>query len=250
MPSPSRSRTAALTLALALLAPCAHAEIVPAAKAADHVGKSLTVEGRIVATYDSPLATVLAFAPNFAGFTATILAGDRSKFPTDLEARYGGRLVQITGSITAYRGKPEMTVRDPSQLTLVVDPNATPTPAAVPTPAAPLAAVSPNPDLAQMRETLLAIEDRLGSLEARMVAIEQVLATQADEARALQATRPTPAARVRGLGLGVSASRVRAALGSPNEVRHGVDGSEVWLYGTGRTVSFDPDNRVVAWTGF
>lgn len=247
---PSRSRIAALTLALALIAPHAHADIVPAAKAADHVGKEVTVEGRVVATYDSPLATVLAFAPNFAGFTATILAGDRPKFPTDIEAHYRGRLVQLTGPITAYRGKPEMTVRDPSQLTLVVDPNTTPTPAAAPTRAAPLVVLSPNPDLEQMRETLAAIEDRLGGLEARLVTIERVLATQAADAQAAQATFPTPAARVRGLGLGVSAAGVRAALGQPNEVRRGVDGSDVWLYGTGRTVSFDTNGRVVAWTGF
>ena len=62
--------------------------------------------------------------------------------------------------------------------------------------------------------------------------------------------RPTPVSRVAGLGVGATGRSVRQALGAPNEVRRGPSGNEVWLYGTGRTVTFDADGRVVAWTGF
>ncbi len=244
-----RSRLAALTTLLLLVALGAAAETVPVGKATDYVGKDVTIEGRVVATYESPLATVLAFGPNFAGFTASILAGDRPKFPSDLDARYRGRLVQVTGTINAYRGKPEMTIHEPSQLALVVDPNASPSPAAGPS-VVPLVVIPPSTDLAQIRESLAAIEERLGALEGRFTTVEQALATQADQARAAAATRPTPVANVRGLGIGASPADVRAALGRPEDVRNGLNGAEVWMYGTGRTVTFDDTGRVVAWTGF
>jgi hypothetical protein len=222
-------------------------ETVPAAKAHDYVGKDVTVEGRVVAMHDSPLASVIAFQQNFAGFTATILAGDRAKFPTDLESRYSGRVVQVSGTITAYRGKPEMTLHDPSQLTLVVDPNLTATPVAPPTPAGP---PTPSADVEELRRDVANLDDRMGALEQRLGAIEQLLAGQAAQADAFRATYPTPVSAVAGLGIGAGPGSVRQALGPPNEVRRGVGGAEVWNYGTGRTVTFDSAGRVTSWTGF
>ncbi len=236
-----------LVLAFSGVARRAGAEIVPAARAHDFVGRDVTVEGRVVAMHDSPLASVIAFAPNFAGFTATILAGDRAKFPGDLEARYRGRVVQVTGTITAYRGKPEMTLHDPGQLTLVVDPNLTATPAAAPTPLAP---PSPSVDVEELRRGMAELDERMAAMETRLATIEQMLAGQAARADAYRATMPTPVSGVAGLGIGASAVAVRQALGPPNEVRRGVQGAEVWNYGTGRTVTFDGAGRVVSWTGF
>jgi hypothetical protein len=50
---------------IALVASClarrAGAEMVPASRANDYVGREVTVEGRVVAMHDSPLASVLAF---------------------------------------------------------------------------------------------------------------------------------------------------------------------------------------------
>lgn len=220
---------------LASLAMPALGEVVPASRAGDYVGHDVTIEGRVVAAYESPLATVLAFAPNFAGFTARILAADRAKFPADLDARYRGKVVQLTGSVTAYRGKPEMQVHDPSQLTLVVDPNATATPQATRSAPAP----TPNAEIEEMRRTLAALEEHVAALEARLAGMEQTIAAQN--------APPPPPTR---LALGADAAAVRASLGSPHEVRRGADGGEVWIYGTGRTVTFDSGGRVVLWTGF
>jgi len=225
----------------------AGAETVPAGRAHDFVGREVTVEGRVVAMHDSPLASVIAFQQNFAGFTATILAGDRAKFPPDLESRYSGRLVQVSGTITAYRGKPEMTLHDPSQLTLVVDPNLTATPAAAPTPAAP---PTPLADIEELRRGMATLDDRMNALEQRLGAIEQLLAGQAAQADAYRAVLPTPVSAVAGLGIGSGPGAVRQALGPPNEVRRGVQGAEIWNYGTGRTVTFDSAGRVTSWTGF
>jgi hypothetical protein len=230
------------TLVLALLATLsssAAAEIVPVSRAGEFVGRQVTVEGRVVAAYDSPLATVLAFAPNFAGFTATILAGDRGKFPGDVEQRYRGRLVQLTGPVTAYRGKPEMRVRDPSQVSFVVDPNVSATPPASPTPAA---LATPHADVEELRRAVAILEDHVATLEARLAGAEQALAAQAAQTAWLE--------RARGLDVGANAATVRATLGKPIVVQQGASGSEVWSYGTGKTVTFDVSGHVLSWTGF
>ena len=88
----------------------------PAAGPATTSGQDVTIEGRVTAIHESPLATVIAFGQNFAGFTATILAADRDKFPSDLDARIRDRVVRVSGTVTTYRGKPEMALRDPAQL--------------------------------------------------------------------------------------------------------------------------------------
>ncbi len=222
-------------LLVGCLATPALAEVVPVSRASEYVGHDVTIEGRVVAAYDSPLATVLAFAPNFAGFTAAILARDRPKFPADVDARYRGKLVQLTGSVTAYRGKPEMQVRDPSQLTLVVDPDVTPTPQAT----RPAPAPTPNAELEEIHRALAALEEHIAALEARLAGVERTLAAE---------TAPPP--RPTGLAIGADAAAVRTAIGSPREVQRGADGGEVWIYGTGRTVIFDRSGRVVLWTGF
>jgi hypothetical protein len=226
---------AALVLVAGVAAP-ARAETISPSKAGDYVGREVTIEGRVVATHASPTATVVAFAPNFAGFTATILAADRAKFPPDFEDRYNGRLVQLTGRVAAYRGKPEMTIRDPSQLAIVVDPNVTATAAASPRPSP---APTPRVDVEELQRIVVGLEERVAALEARLFAAEQALSSPAPEVG-----RPPR------FGVGASASMVRAALGDPAEIRRRGNLGDIWLYASGRSVTFDSSGRVVAWTGF
>jgi hypothetical protein len=144
------------------------APVIAGSRAREYVGQAVTIEGRVAAIHESPLASVLAFAPNFAGFTATILAGDRDKFPSDLETRLRDRLVRVNGTVTAYRGKPEMALRDPSQL-ILAPPPAAGSVAALPAPA-PVA--SPDGALDEIRRALMRIEGRLESLDGRLRAVE------------------------------------------------------------------------------
>jgi len=51
-----------------------------------------------------------------AVFTAVIYGNDRSKFGTP-EASFRGKRICVTGHISNYRGKPEIVLTDPSQLT-------------------------------------------------------------------------------------------------------------------------------------
>jgi hypothetical protein len=49
-------------------------------------------------------------------FTAVVFGSNRAKFGTP-EARLQGKRVCVSGAIRDYRGKPEIILRDPSQLT-------------------------------------------------------------------------------------------------------------------------------------
>jgi len=158
---------------------------IAGSRAGDYVGQDVTIEGRVAAIHESPLATVLAFAPNFAGFTATILAADRDKFPSDLEARLRDRLVRVSGTVTAYRGKPEMALRDPSQLVLAPPPAPGSVAAVRPAPAA---VATPDAAAEEMRRALGRIEARLDSIDARLRAVEQQ--SEAGDEQEAPATRP------------------------------------------------------------
>ena len=152
--------------------PAATGPTIAGNRAGDYVGQDVTVEGRVAAIHESPLATVIGFAPNFAGFTATILAADRDKFPSDLEARVRNRVVRVSGTVTAYRGKPEMALRDPAQL--ILTPPAAPgsITAPMPTPAAAAAVAPTDAAMQELRRALARIEARLESLEDRLTTLE------------------------------------------------------------------------------
>jgi hypothetical protein len=238
-------RRAVLLVAVALLmsnATLARAgsDPVPASLAAQHVGTEATVEGRIVATHTSPLATVLGFAPNYAGFTATILTADRAKFPSDIDQRCRGKLVRVTGLVTAYRGKPEMTLREPSQLLVVPAPNQTPIPleaiAAEPSPAVP----TPDRAVQEIAQGMALISQRLSAMEARVTALE----------RALAAGQTVASEQAPSLTVGETPDVVRGALGNPVAIDRGREGGTVWRYDDGHSVTFDRGGRVLGWTGF
>jgi len=239
-----------LALALSVLvAAGAGAEPVPGSRAADYVGKEATIEGRVLATHSSPLATVLAFAPNFSGFTAKILAADRPKFPSDIERQYRDKLVRVTGLVTAYRGKPEMTIHEPSQLVMVQGTEATPAAGKLAGPAP-----SPSPDAAmeETRRVLAALEERLGALEGRLAGIEQSLEPRlaALEQSLAQRVEVARSERSPALAPGLRASEVRALIGNPAQITRGPEGEFFWLYGGGRSLTFDRGGRLVGWTGF
>jgi hypothetical protein len=236
-----RAVRAAFAAGLAVLAVTYDAragDTVPVSRAADHVGKETTIEGRVVATYASPLATVLAFAPNFAGFTASVLAGDRLKFPPDFDQRCRDRVVRVTGIVTTYRGKPEMTLREPSQLLVIPAPGASPVLAeAIVT--APSVVATPDRAREDASRRLADLEERLDALESRLAAIERGL----DRAAAAAEERPT-------LRIGAPARAVRALLGDPLEIRRAPDAGSTWIYEAGRSVAFDRAGRVAGWDGF
>ena len=99
----------------------AQAGRLTAAQAKDHVGERATVCGKVV---DGHYAGRSRGQPTFLNldkpypnqvFTIVIWGSDRPKFG-DPERKYNGKEVCVRGRITSYRGVPETTAHDPSQI--------------------------------------------------------------------------------------------------------------------------------------
>jgi DNA/RNA endonuclease YhcR with UshA esterase domain len=109
-----------LTLGLAFAPGPARAETIAPSETPQHVGQSVTVEGVVteVNTTDRTGVTFLDMGghyPNNA-FTAVIFKDDAAKFP-DVRA-LEGKTVDVTGTITLYKGKTEVFLNDAGQLKL------------------------------------------------------------------------------------------------------------------------------------
>jgi DNA/RNA endonuclease YhcR with UshA esterase domain len=108
--------------ALALWANPTYAEPISPTDAAGHVGETATVCGVVAST---KFAANSRSQPTFidlgqpypnAPFKAVIFGSDRQKFESP-ELSFRGKRVCVTGQIQDYRGKPEIILNDPRQLT-------------------------------------------------------------------------------------------------------------------------------------
>jgi DNA/RNA endonuclease YhcR with UshA esterase domain len=88
-----------------------------AMEAAKHVGETATVTGRVDSFHQSGKGNIFlnmgGAYPNQA-FTAFIPAGSASQFPN--AQQYDGKTVAVIGKIQLYKGKPEIIVNSPSQI--------------------------------------------------------------------------------------------------------------------------------------
>jgi len=92
--------------------------VVSYLQAANYVGQSKIVEGKIVRTYASGKGTVfLDFHDPYQGyFEVTIFASDVNNFPFSSVSFYLNKEVRVTGTIEMYQGAPEIIVHSPSQI--------------------------------------------------------------------------------------------------------------------------------------
>jgi len=117
--------TLAVLLAAAGLAAADASTKIPAAEAAQHVGETAEVCGRVAsAAYISTIKgqpTFLNFERPYPDqvFTVVIWGAHRWKFDAPPERLFNGKTVCVTGLIETYRGKPEIVVGDPEQLVVV-----------------------------------------------------------------------------------------------------------------------------------
>jgi micrococcal nuclease len=89
-------------------------------EAADHLGEIRTVEGEVVAAYNSGKTCFLNFHLDYQNhFTAVIFASDFDKFPPEPEEYYLKRKLWIRGLIKDYKGKPEIVIENPEQVRIV-----------------------------------------------------------------------------------------------------------------------------------
>ena len=98
---------------------------ITANDAAKHIGEVQTVCGMVASSKFSSQSNK---QPTFINldqpypnqiFTILIWGSDRSKFPEPPEDLYMGKKICVKGMIKAFRGKPEVIVDDPSQITIV-----------------------------------------------------------------------------------------------------------------------------------
>lgn len=96
---------------------------ITAAEAANHIGEQATVCGTVASTH---FANRSRGQPTFINldraypnqiFTVMIWGSDRAKFNNAPETYYHGKAVCVTGIIKSYRGKPEINVKNPGQIT-------------------------------------------------------------------------------------------------------------------------------------
>jgi len=115
------AKLVALSAAFGLWAASANAALLSPEDAGGHVGETATVCG-VVAS--AKFAAGSRAQPTFldlgqpypnAAFTAVIFGDDRAKFGTP-ETSLRGKRVCVTGQIRDYGGRPEVILRDPSQL--------------------------------------------------------------------------------------------------------------------------------------
>ena len=94
--------------------------IVPDSQAAQYVGQTVTVEGTVaqVSVSQRSNTTFLNFGDRYPNhtFTAVIFRSAAARFPNPQQ--WEGKRVRVTGTVRLYRGKPEIVLDNPSQITL------------------------------------------------------------------------------------------------------------------------------------
>ncbi len=85
-----------------------------------HVDERIAVEGTIVRTHRTPTMLYLNFHTNWKRYlTIVVHAKDLSLFPPDPEIFFKGKKVRARGEVVRYKGRLEMTVRDPGNISIV-----------------------------------------------------------------------------------------------------------------------------------
>jgi DNA/RNA endonuclease YhcR with UshA esterase domain len=95
-------------------------------KASSHIGESVTVRGPVVgATYaessnGSPtFLNVGADYPDPSRFTVVIWGEDRGNFKEAPEDQYSGQTIRVTGTVSDYKGVPQIEVSSQSEIEVV-----------------------------------------------------------------------------------------------------------------------------------
>jgi hypothetical protein len=257
-------RTVLALLALVIALPAAADETtIPWEEADKHVGEQASVEGRVVDVHCSPLSCLLAFEPSFNRFTAVVQARSFDALPpAELDRRFRGRQVRVTGKIEQRDGKPEIVVEAPDAIALAGRPREVR-----------LGAGDTNPARAQadVMDRLATVLERVQDLTERMVEVQDrmdaLLAELEQRQAALAAATPVPPPAppppsygepqprpsfeaLRSIKRGMSRADVERLVGQPQYVEAGSQGWSTWYYGMGRSVSFNPRGRVEASVGF
>jgi len=215
----------------------------------------------VLGKHCSPTSCLLAFDPNFNQFTAVIQAKDFKTFsPDSLDGKFVGRKVRVKGKIQMLEKKPEIIVSNPDDLQVVTTAKEK----------ADQRAASQDEVVDRMTEILERLDNLVARVEATQARLEDVanaLADQGDQLAALQAAANTPPPAepepsygdpqprpayeaLRTVKRGMTSDDVARLVGAPLMSESNANGSFVWYYGYGRSVTFDRRNRAISLAGF
>ncbi len=93
--------------------------LVPAMQGIIYISSEKIVEGKVVDAYRSRTNTVfMNFDKPYPNqcFTTVIFSSDLYKFPEGTEKYYEGKIIRVKGTIKDYNGKPEIILKDVSQI--------------------------------------------------------------------------------------------------------------------------------------
>jgi DNA/RNA endonuclease YhcR with UshA esterase domain len=110
-------RALACLLAMTMAGTAVRAATIGPADAAAHVGETATVEGTVQAVHVARSGvTFLDMGGQYPdnAFAGVVFKDDAARLP-DLAA-LGGQVVEITGPVRLYRGKPEIIVKSADQI--------------------------------------------------------------------------------------------------------------------------------------
>lgn len=111
------AKFSAALLVVALCAGPVAAAPIPDSQAVAHIGQTVTVRGLVSNVHVSGKGTVFI---DFGGpypeqdFTAVIFASAASAFGD--ASRFDGKYLEVTGTVSMWKGKPEIVVQSPSQI--------------------------------------------------------------------------------------------------------------------------------------
>jgi len=95
-------------------------QIVPWYEAKRYVGYTITVEGTIVDTHKARTICFLNFHEDWRGrFYMVIFDDDFGDWPQSPDEHFLNRKVRVTGEIELHRGRPQLKIREPSQVEFV-----------------------------------------------------------------------------------------------------------------------------------
>jgi len=95
-------------------------EVVSWQDAGKYIGRLVTVEGTVVATYRSDKVLMLNFHQDYRKhFKVAVFADKLAQFPEHPEDFYKKQLVRVTGIVKEYEGAPEMVVDEPGQIAVI-----------------------------------------------------------------------------------------------------------------------------------
>ncbi|MCX8160366.1 MAG: OB-fold nucleic acid binding domain-containing protein [Candidatus Saccharicenans sp.] len=98
----------------------ARQEVISWQEAGNYVGREVVVEGVIVRTFNSGRACFLNFHPDYQRYLSLVIfASDFSKFPSETEKHFLNKKVRARGRVLLYRGRPEIILDSPAQITVV-----------------------------------------------------------------------------------------------------------------------------------